>query len=52
MTEESVGAVCTIKWRDTQEVREGYYIKFGKDNIVERMIYTTTQSMMMMCFSM
>ena len=31
MAEESVGAVCTIKWKDTQEVLEGYYIKFGKD---------------------
>ena len=32
---ESVGAVCTIKWKDTQEVREGYYIKFGEDKFVD-----------------
>ena len=31
MTEESVGAMCTIKWRDTQETQLNYYVKFGED---------------------
>jgi hypothetical protein len=35
MNEENTGAVCTIKWKDTQEVREGYYIKFGEDKFVD-----------------
>jgi|TARA_B110000261_G_scaffold145096_1_gene168240 hypothetical protein len=31
MTEESVGAMCTIKWKDTQETHLNYYVKFGED---------------------
>ena len=31
MREESVGAMCTIKWRDTQETQLNYYVKFGED---------------------
>jgi len=35
MNEENTGAICTIKWKDTQEVQDGYYIKFGEDKFVD-----------------
>tara|TARA_R100000963_G_scaffold35082_1_gene31785 strand:- start:6442 stop:6651 length:210 start_codon:yes stop_codon:yes gene_type:complete len=35
MNKENTGAICTIKWKDTQEVREGYYIKFGEDKFLD-----------------
>jgi len=35
MNEENTGAICTIKWKDTQEVQKGYYIKFGEDKFLD-----------------
>jgi|TARA_R110000787_G_scaffold183975_1_gene295801 hypothetical protein len=35
MNEENTGAICTIKWKDTQEVQEGYHIKFGEDKFLD-----------------
>ena len=39
MNEENTGAICTIKWKDTQEIREGYYIKFGEDKFVDDNVF-------------
>mgnify|MGYP003653347692 FL=1 len=35
MNEENTGAICTIKWKDTQEVQKGYHIKFGEDKFLD-----------------
>tara|TARA_R100001443_G_scaffold11930_2_gene21434 strand:- start:70 stop:279 length:210 start_codon:yes stop_codon:yes gene_type:complete len=39
MNKENTGAFCTIKWKDTQEIREGYYIKFGEDEFVDDNVF-------------